>query len=89
MRGIEIVNGQAVRCYELPEQQNNAERWTILYVDQPIRSNSNPGFHCLTPAGRSTCKPGKHLGKRVQFDSLPEPLRIAVENDLCSAEVTR
>jgi hypothetical protein len=67
------------------------DRYTVVFMDQPepqpgtfaaLGMSHNPfwpqGFcqHC-------SAMPGRHLGKRIKFEDLPEDCQKLVKQDLC------
>lgn len=84
----ETVNGQKIRCYG-----NNGQTldcYTVVYMGEP---ESKPGtFACACmnsapfhPQGigmHAAALPGRHLGRRIRFEDLPEDCRRLVRQDL-------
>ena len=87
----DIVLNKRVRVYDYPKY---IDRYTIVLMDQYegdgvyacIGCNSEPS----NPQGigqSSCCRCGRHLGKRVPFDTLPETVKTFVHQYLID-EVT-
>ncbi len=63
------------------------DRYTVIYMDEPERCggyaargmSQNP-FHGFGQC--CTAYPGAHLGRRIDFDALPEPCKQVVLQDL-------
>lgn len=63
-----------VKCYAHPES-SGFDRFTIFCVDEPS-SPTNPRLrNCLGLSGWGSGVPGRHLGKRIPFDTMPESLK--------------
>jgi hypothetical protein len=88
----EIVDGKRVRCYD-----NGGETWdryTVVYMDYPAGrpgvfesvGMSGAPFHPQGFGQHGGAKPGKHLGRRVPFESLPADCQKLVHQDLTTAE---
>ena len=65
------------------------DRYTVIYMDEP---ENRPGtYNCLgmsadpfSPLGfrqHSSAMPGRHLGRRIRWEELPEDCRKAVVQD--------
>lgn len=89
----EIINGQRIACYD--NGGKTVDRFTVVYLDQPERSlktfaavgmNSAP-FHPQGFGQHCTAMPGRHLGKRIPFASLPADCQKLVNRDLEPATV--
>lgn len=67
-----------------------ADRYTVVYMDEPehkkglysARGMSAHPFHPLGIGEYCTAMPGKHLGKRISFNELPEDCQKLVLQDL-------
>jgi hypothetical protein len=66
------------------------DRYTVVYLDQPEREpntfaaigmSANP-FHPQGFGQHCSAVPGRHLGKRIQFNELPEDCKRLIEQDL-------
>ena len=82
MRGNEVVNGQAIQCYEIRVCKGETpgfDRWTVVYIDQPERAVNT--FACVGMSRHSACMIGPHLGTRIPFSELPLGLQCSVVND--------
>ena len=89
MRGNEIVNGQAVRCY-FNSNIGGIDPWTVVYMDQRESSFQHHNVYaCVGLSGHSGARLGRHLGKRIPFSDIEAGLRQTVENDLSEAAITR
>jgi len=85
--GAEVIEGRRVRIYD--NRGATFDRYTVVYLDCPegrglyacLGMSTNPrdpqgfGQH-----GVAHC--GPHLGKRIQFDALPEECQEVVMEDL-------
>ncbi len=101
-RGNETVNGLPIRCYdnggETPDRYTVVfmNRGDYGFTRQYIRETGRDFYPCLGMSGapfhpqgigqHSDCKLGRHLGKRVQFASLPTDCRNAVIRDLSEVQ---
>jgi hypothetical protein len=84
----EKINGQRIRCYDSGPDLGS-DRYTVVYMDQP--ENERKMFACVgmnespfSPCGigqHSTAMIGKHLGKRIPFEALPEDCQKLVNMD--------
>jgi hypothetical protein len=83
----EKLFGQRIACYD---DGKSIDRYTVVYLDQP---ETRPGtfaavgmsglpFHPQGIGQHCTAMPGRHLGKRIKFQDLPEDCRRLVEQDL-------
>lgn len=93
MQGCEIIQVSnklpsgsyaRVKCYDIGK---GFDRYTVVYMDrspeQKKRRNTlGPLYECVGISGHSECVIGKHLGKRIPFDSLPDVLKRIVISDL-------
>jgi hypothetical protein len=70
---IETASGPArVRCYE---SAGEWDKWTVLFADEKS-TVGNPNLRtCVGLSGTGAGLPGKHLGKRVPFASIPDQLK--------------
>ena len=87
----ETVSSHPVRCYD--NGGTTPDRYMVLYMAQPDGvANGKP---CVMSVGMSAepshpqgigqhgaALPGKHLGKRIAFATMPEPCRRLVLQDL-------
>jgi hypothetical protein len=84
----ELVLGARVACYD--NENKTIDRYTVVYMDQPERAHntfacvgmSDSPFHPQGFGQHSTAMPGRHLGKRIPFASLPADCMHLVEQDL-------
>lgn len=90
IKGNEKVNGHPIRCYDLGDKRKSIDRYTVCYMDMPegrnnlfscVGMNAYP-FHPQGFGQHSTAMPGKHLGKRILFNSLPPDCQTLVTQDL-------
>lgn len=66
-----------------------ADRYTVIYMDEPERDPGTYNALCMSadpfsPLGicqHSSAMPGRHLGKRIRWEDLPEDCRKAVVQD--------
>lgn len=83
----EKINGRRFRAYD--NGGKTCDRFTVVYMDEKERDGSlscvgmspNP-FHPQGFGQHSSAIPGRHLGKRIPFASLPEPCQRLVRRDL-------
>lgn len=84
----EKVNGRPIRCYD--NGGKTMDRYTAIYMDEPenrpntfasVGMNSAP-FHPQGFGQHCCAMPGKHLGKRVAFATLPADCQKLVLQDL-------
>lgn len=77
-----------IRCYD--NGGKTIDRYTVVYMDEPERQpgtfaavamNSEP-FHPQGFGQHTTAMPGKHLGRRIAFESLPADCQQLVRQDL-------
>ena len=77
-----------IRCYD--DGGKSVDRYTVVYMDQPesgykhyacVGMSANP-FHPQGVGQHSIATVGRHLGKRIQFEDLPEDCRELVRRDL-------
>lgn len=65
------------------------DRYTVIYMDEPERKPGTYNALCMSadpfsPLGfcqHSIAMPGRHLGKRIRWEELPEDCRKAVVQD--------
>jgi hypothetical protein len=84
----EKVNGRPIRCYD--NGGKTVDRYTVVYMDEPenkLNTFASVGmngelFHPQGFGQHSAAMPGKHLGKRVAFATLPEDCQKLVLQDL-------
>lgn len=66
------------------------DRYTVVFMDEPehqpdtfacLAMNERP-FHPQGFGQHSTAMPGRHLGKRIAFEQLPEDCQKLVRRDL-------
>lgn len=82
---IETLN---IRCYD--NGGKTFDRYTVVYMDLPERAAgmfqavgmSEHPFHPQGFGQHTTAAPGRHLGKRVALDQLPEDCQKLVRQDL-------
>jgi hypothetical protein len=87
----EIISSHPIRCYD--NGGTTPDRFTALYMDQP--DGSADGKPCFMSVGMSAepfhpqgvgqhgaALPGRHLGKRIPFATMPEPCRRLILQDL-------
>ena len=88
----ERIKNQSIRCYD--NGGKTADRYTVVFLDQPERAvntfvalgmNSTP-FHPQGFGQHTAAMPGRHLGKRIAFASLPEDCQKLVEQN-CTIEL--
>lgn len=83
----ETVLGHPILCYD--NGGKSIDRYTVIYMDQNERNgclssvgmNSAP-FHPQGFGQHTTAMPGRHLGKRIKFATLPDDCRKLVHQDL-------
>jgi hypothetical protein len=82
-----------IRCYDnggLDRKGGTVDRYTVVYLDQPGWS---PGcFTCVGMSGEpfhpqgigqhSEAKLGRHLGRWIEFEDLPQDCKKLVKMDL-------
>lgn len=75
-----------IRCFDHPDY---VDRYTVVYLDQPEGNGlyacvgmSGAPFHPQGFCQHSTCRLGKHLGKRITFSNLPADCQALVKQDL-------
>ena len=83
----DTVRGKKVKCYD--NGGKTADRYTVVYLElvSGLRYYNAVGMSCAPfhPQGvgqHCTAQLGRHLGKRIAFDDLPDDCKILVENDL-------
>ena len=88
----EIIEGQKIRCYD--NGGKTCDRYTVVYMDQQhpqegvfesVGMNGAP-FHPQGFGQHGGAMPGKHLGRRVPFESLPADCQKLVRQDLSTEE---
>ena len=87
----EKINNSRIACYDMGDDSEVADRYTVVYVDYPV-SPGNKRYNCVGmsalpfhPQGvgqHSMAMLGKHLGKRILFKDLPEDCQKLVNQDL-------
>jgi hypothetical protein len=88
----EKVNGQKIRCYD--NEGRSYDRYTVIYMSEPEKAHntyasvdmSSAPFHPQGFGQHGTATPGKHLGKRIRFEDLPEDCKKLVRRDLTNQE---
>lgn len=79
------------RCYD--NGGKTVDRYTVVYMDSPeyqrgtfesVGMSANP-FHPLGVCQHSAAMPGRHLGRRIAFDTLPDDCKAVVRRDLIGA----
>jgi len=76
-----------IRCYD--DGGKSVDRYTVVYMDQPeghghyncVGMSAAP-FHPQGVGQHSIAKVGRHLGKRIKFEDLPEDCQKMVRRDL-------
>lgn len=76
-----------IRCYD--NGGKTTDRYCVIYMDQPeggkcfmsVCMNSEP-FHPQGIGQHGAAMPGRHLGKRIKFEELPEDCQKLVRQDL-------
>lgn len=65
------------------------DRYTVIYLDDPeghgLFSSVGMSEHPFAPSGfgqHGSAKPGRHLGKRIEFEDLPDDCQKLVKRDL-------
>lgn len=83
----ERINGHPVRCFD--NGGRTADRYTVVYMDLPegpglfgSRGMSADPFHPQGVGIYCAALPGRHLGKRVPFSSLPAKCQKLATQDL-------
>lgn len=85
--GDSKCNGKPIRVYD--NYGKTADRFTVVYMDQPERvantfaavgMDERP-FHPKGIGQHITATPGRHLGKRILFASLPMDCQKLVRQD--------
>jgi len=84
MNGFEHIRGIGrIRCYDAGPRL--ADRYTVIFEDfderEPWRyalGMSADPFHPQGVGQHTTAMPGSHLGRRVPFAELPEPVQRCV-----------
>lgn len=84
----ETVLGHPIRCYD--NGGKSIDRYMVVYMSQPelragtfsaVGMNSAP-FHPQGFGQHCSAMPGRHLGKRIKFATLPDDCRKLVHQDL-------
>lgn len=76
----DLINGIRVKCYELPG--DGFDRWTAIFPHTRGQSDSRlDTCDCVGMSGHSSGVIGRHLGRRVPFEKLPDNLRATVRAD--------
>lgn len=90
----ELVNGQKIRCYDDPD---TVVRYTVVYMDVPENPpgtfmcyglNEHPFNPAYGIAQHASATPGRHLGRRIRFQDLPEDCQRLVQRDLQTDDET-
>lgn len=77
-----------IRCYD--NGGKTMDRYTVIYMDQPeykhktyacVGMSEHP-FHPQGFGQHLTAMVGRHLGKRIKFEELPEDCQKLVKRDL-------
>ncbi|AQH05800.1 hypothetical protein A9R05_43065 (plasmid) [Burkholderia sp. KK1] len=86
---VDDIIAKSTRIYD--NNGKTADRYTVLYMLEPERSGLYAGrgmndepYH---PMGIGMCisgAPGRHLGRKITFDDLPEDCRRVVISDVAS-----
>jgi hypothetical protein len=86
----DILNGQRLRCWDFGSTAT--DRYTIAFMSQPpIRSRLTGRIHrnCLVSgmdprgcSGHEEVQIGRHLGKRLSFNQLPQAVQSLVLREL-------
>lgn len=72
-----------IRCYY--DKRATYEPYTVIYMDMPERRPNTFACVGLTESGawsHSAAMPGKHLGKRIKFEDMPDAHKRLVLSDL-------
>lgn len=77
-----------IRCYD--NGGKTYDRYTVVYMDEPLEASglffsvgmSEDPFHPQGFGQYGPAKPGRYLGKRIEFEDLPEDCQKLVERDL-------
>jgi hypothetical protein len=92
----QVVDGCKIAVHD--NGGRTCDRYTVIFFDCPCGDvRDKPVYECLAmdeqpchPQGfgqHSSAMPGTHLGKRIEFGSLPVACRHLVEQDL--AEIAK
>ena len=90
IKGNSIVNGKPIRVYD--NGGKTIDRYTVVYMSEgehlantfeAVGMSENP-FHPQGFGQHCTAMPGKHLGKRIMFSSLPDDCQRLVNRDLAA-----
>ena len=84
----ETVKGHPIRCYD--NGGRSADRYTVIYMDAPehrpgtfgARGMDDRPFHPQGFGMYCDAMPGRHIGRRVLFSTLPPDCQRAVLQDL-------
>ena len=87
MRGNEIISGKPIRCYDCAGKA--VDHFTVVYMSdkneygdyEAVGMSAEP-FHPQGVGQHCTAKIGKHLGKRIPFNTLPADCQRLVLRDL-------
>lgn len=82
-----------IRCYD--NGGKTFDRYTVVYMDEPERERgvyaaigaSEYPFHPQGFGQHCSAAPGRHLGRRVPFESLPPDVQRMVVQDTQSLSV--
>ena len=88
IKGNSIVKGQPIRVYD--NGGKTCDRYTVVYMAEREHSAntfsavgmSETPFHPQGFGQHCTAMPGKHLGKRIMFSSLPDACQRLVNRNL-------
>jgi len=77
-----------IRCYD--NGGKTADRYTVIYMNEPEKAPNTfaargMSAHPCDPQGigmMCTAMPGRHLGKRIEFEELPKDCQWLVKADL-------
>ena len=86
----EYINNVEIRCYD--NGGKTFDRYTVVYMSfLDSRNNyscvgmSEHPFHAQGFGQHSSAKPGRHLGRRINFEELPPDCQKLVKQDLSPA----
>lgn len=77
-----------IRCYD--NGGKTFDRFTVVYMDEPenapglfaaVGMSENP-FHPQGFGQHCSAMPGRHLGKRIRLEDMPEACQRLVKRDL-------
>ncbi len=82
------MNVANIRCYD--NGGKTFDRYTVVYMNQPERERglyaaigaSEEPFHPMGFGQHCTAMPGRHLGRRIAFEDLPQDVQKMVRMDL-------